>query len=104
MKEFCELTWDEPFFPEKMAKAVLSNTDGKIVAYSDSESILEDLMEILQNSGLSNKIADKSSGMEAILCRLFGVNGSYSSDDSFGEQGFVAGSKTLKFSKEFTVK
>ena len=104
MKEFCELNWTEPIFPENMATAVLSNTDGKIVAYSDSEMILEDIADILQNSVLSKSIADPSSGMEAILTRLFGVDGSYSSDNSFGEQQFMDGSKKLKFMKEFTVK
>lgn len=104
MKEFCQLIWDEPIFPDKFAQAVFSNTDGNIVGYSDNEELLNEMLEILDESGARDDIAKEGSGMERIFSGMFGVGGSYSSDNGFTENEFIQQSKTLKFKKEIKIK
>lgn len=104
MKEFCELVWDEPFFPPNLARVVFSNTDGNIVGYSDNEQILSNMIDVLSNSVESPNIAKEGSGMERIFSGMLGIGGSYSSDNGFTESDFATQSKSLKFKKELKIK
>ena len=103
MKEFCELTWDEPFFAPSLARVVFSNTDGNIVGYSDNKKLLDDMFDVLENSAETPNIAKEGSGMERILFGMYGIGGKYSSDNGFTESDFIKQSKTLKFKKELKI-
>lgn len=100
MKEFCELVWDEPFFPDSFAKAVFSNIDGEIIGFSDNEQVLNNMLDVLKFSSAWENVADEDSGMERIFGGMFGIGGRYSSDNGFTERDFLEQSKTLKFKKE----
>lgn len=102
MREFCELVWDEPIFGPERQSAVMSNIDGKVTIFADSDVLADNLLEILQNSSARKQIPDESSGMERIVCNLYGVGGRYSSDNRFTEREFNTLSKQMKATRSFT--
>ena len=97
MREFCELTFGGPFFPEPAMRVVLSNIDGDISAHSDDSALLNNLIEDIGLSSARADIAKEGSGLEYILSGRIGVGGRYSSDNSFTEDEFKTASSKMKF-------